>query len=538
MRKEDADEWLQHLRRDTNFLWTEEAERQLSSTVLQPSVSGQTGETRLIVAVLEYYLRRRHPISVELQARCVQLLGTLLRQDHSAMGMVGKVPAWLHILRLRFTELYPLLNLPSAPSLAVTVQSAGYLGALVKLALQVHSKEQSVSAAIETRQSHFDYRAVLSGLPVKEGAPHLPIPELFELIDKQPVPEIRPVDMNQPYQVRLHAKLPKQHRFLIHEAVLNARYRLATRLVNRSPKQLLLRDSWNRNPLHIAKTVGAETWVQSMAHHQTFSVALQQKDGLGRTPLQIEEWKKIRREGVGPSLSPDNGGWDTRRLDKHQGTRNDVDIVEYSQLSWKDFVQNYAACSKPVLIRGVPNAKEFQRRWEKDRFVTKFSQTKFEYGDVPYAQSLGRSGGMVSFSDFIQKGEGYVFGQLHPKVHSKLLHDIPKLGYLNQLLTVHTQFYQGAAGTGAPMHLHIDAWNCLVFGEKRWFLAPPGDGVYSSMPISEWIENVLPTMNQQFLECRQYAGDILYVPKHWSHAVLNTQESIGIAREFLNPYLN
>ena len=65
---------------------------------------------------------------------------------------------------------------------------------------------------------------------------------------------------------------------------------------------------------------------------------------------------------------------------------------------------------------------------------------------------------------------------------------------------------------------------------------PPFQGAYSAMPIHQWVDELYSSM--QVLECTQRAGDILYVPKYWSHAVLNTKESIGIAREFLNPYLS
>jgi hypothetical protein len=33
------------------------------------------------------------------------------------------------------------------------------------------------------------------------------------------------------------------------------------------------------------------------------------------------------------------------------------------------------------------------------------------------------------------------------------------------------QFFLGAAGTGAPVHFHGDAWNAIAFGAKRWCVA-------------------------------------------------------------------
>lgn len=35
------------------------------------------------------------------------------------------------------------------------------------------------------------------------------------------------------------------------------------------------------------------------------------------------------------------------------------------------------------------------------------------------------------------------------------------------------QFMYGACLSGAPIHFHMDAWNMLIRGQKRWFVALP-----------------------------------------------------------------
>ena len=81
------------------------------------------------------------------------------------------------------------------------------------------------------------------------------------------------------------------------------------------------------------------------------------------------------------------------------------------------------------------------------------------------------------------------------------------------------QFYIGGPGSGAPMHVHKDAFNVLAYGEKRWLLLPPRDAVYSAEPISEWL-------------AAAPARGVIFVPRGWGHAVLNTRTSVGIALEF------
>ena len=45
----------------------------------------------------------------------------------------------------------------------------------------------------------------------------------------------------------------------------------------------------------------------------------------------------------------------------------------------------------------------------------------------------------------------------------------------------------------APLH-HRAAVNTLVYGRKRWFLAPPNDAMYGSVPLGRWVEDGGPEL--------------------------------------------
>ena len=104
------------------------------------------------------------------------------------------------------------------------------------------------------------------------------------------------------------------------------------------------------------------------------------------------------------------------------------------------------------------------------------------------------------------------------------------------------QFYLGPAGSGAPLHWHVDAVNLLAHGRKRWFLAPPAAAAFSTVPAGAWLDQLDQLRNGSGaldelveaapFECVQEAGDALYVPTNWGHATINVEESIGIAHEF------
>lgn len=84
------------------------------------------------------------------------------------------------------------------------------------------------------------------------------------------------------------------------------------------------------------------------------------------------------------------------------------------------------------------------------------------------------------------------------------------------------QLAVGGAGSGAPAHYHKAAANTLVYGRKKWWLAPPRDALYSNIPVSSWAtqggpEHARAGGERVLLECTQLAGDVLYLPDFWGH---------------------
>lgn len=90
---------------------------------------------------------------------------------------------------------------------------------------------------------------------------------------------------------------------------------------------------------------------------------------------------------------------------------------------------------------------------------------------------------------------------------------------------------------------------CFVCSYDR-FLYPPGRAWYSKAPVLEWFNSGLPTglfnttasitadganvspsrYDASPLQCMQYSGDLIYVPRDWGHGVINAQNTIGVRR--------
>ena len=64
-------------------------------------------------------------------------------------------------------------------------------------------------------------------------------------------------------------------------------------------------------------------------------------------------------------------------------------------------------------------------------------------------------------------------------------------------------------------------------GRKRWLLLPPSQQLLSAKPIQDWMRDADPNKDYPdgLRSCWQHAGDIMYVPDSWSHAVINAPQS-------------
>ena len=92
----------------------------------------------------------------------------------------------------------------------------------------------------------------------------------------------------------------------------------------------------------------------------------------------------------------------------------------------------------------------------------------------------------------------------------------------------------GAHSSGAHFHQHSDAWNCVVYGRKRWGLIPPAAEYRSPTDSSAvWWETIQPRLRASrypyLHECVQEAGDLLYVPTAWLHTVYNLATTVSVA---------
>lgn len=222
---------------------------------------------------------------------------------------------------------------------------------------------------------------------------------------------------------------------------------------------------------------------------------------------------------------------------------------------------------EPVLMRGalrhvLEGGQAAIDGWSADEFVAAHGEEEVTVGAVPYARIFGLAASKMRLADYYsryvrgaQAGDDdlplYVFEQ-SPEAAA------PGYAALTRLVTTafpcpgliahprevgaeSVHFFLGRSGSGAPAHIHADAVNAVVAGVKRWYVSPPRDSVYSRTPVAAWaaaIDKKVASFGADDdtpLRCTQRAGDVVYVPGEWGHAVVNEAENtFGWAMELLN----
>ncbi|KAJ8301623.1 hypothetical protein KUTeg_020610 [Tegillarca granosa] len=183
---------------------------------------------------------------------------------------------------------------------------------------------------------------------------------------------------------------------------------------------------------------------------------------------------------------------------------------------------------KPLIVTFPNGASDWTdpKKWT-------VSSLKKEYGDWSVlsgnSRDIVRGGGSgdkeSSFTEFVDRGikEKDLLGEP--------LYIFDRHFYQDSNDSI---FFLGSSGSGVSFHKHADAWNGVIYGQKRWFLYPvqqtPPGGVYPGYTQNEWFDQVYPHLNETTkpIECVQEAGEILYLPEGMYHGTVNLGDTVAI----------
>lgn len=229
------------------------------------------------------------------------------------------------------------------------------------------------------------------------------------------------------------------------------------------------------------------------------------------------------------------------------GMKSKCDIVELDELiSPDEFYKRFQSITKPVVFRGGAMDWPAIKKWSPDYLNKMTGQATVKVSEIPYGDLDGYGEEEQTFETFLEdmlfnplrtnltgRPPNYIFSREIIAKNHDLITDV-KMPYSFEAANIASrQLIIGPEGSGAPVHFHTGAFNAAIYGRKRWFLYPQATAYWSRKPALPWLMEgeAHKVAKGRPLECIQEAGDIMYVPHSYGHAVLNVEDSVAVAME-------
>ena len=360
---------------------------------------------------------------------------------------------------------------------------------------------------------------------------------------------------------------PLRHRTLLHVAIEASHDSLAMQLIE-SGASLAAVDVFGWTALHMAARQSNLALYHTMLNMSLVRSDLASlpaaRDWLGRTAADIITLRSHAPHTVDGNADLSGGGWSGYEATELLHTRCDIPEVS-ADITSDEFINQFVSLGRAVVIRGGARGMPMLEQWTFETFTTELSDIPFPLVVAPYSQVYGSEANFTTlgaFSHFANELSGklgrspesrrvdetmpYVFTELNSEQALRFANSLDGvrnsrlLSALPHAMRSHLpQFFVGPAYSGAQMHFHQDAINVLAYGRKRWFLTPPSAASFTTVPVMHWYHTQYPKLiddGAAVLECVQNAGDVMYVPMEWGHAIINTRMSIGVATNFESPF--
>lgn len=236
---------------------------------------------------------------------------------------------------------------------------------------------------------------------------------------------------------------------------------------------------------------------------------------------------------------------------KKKNERKFCDIVTHLPLispPYEDYnkVKNINELKKYAYILRMPELIDSKP------FCDQFKNIQVNYANSSNATQLVGNDNFGNFVNVVMKNdnEKYVFHNVIKDAEAVEI--MPKAIPVPKFLkkkSIHelriSRLYAGAKHSGTNLHIHSDALNYLVSGEKLWIMFPSTDmnnqfvekhqmkyGQVTDSALIWFINNYQKLTQQEALEhfflFKQKSKEVVYVPAGWHHAVINLHDSIGI----------
>lgn len=236
-------------------------------------------------------------------------------------------------------------------------------------------------------------------------------------------------------------------------------------------------------------------------------------------------------------------------------TRDSIERRNGALLTRAEFVRDFEAANRPVLIEGVVSQWPAVQRWHDRQYLLD------AFGAQP-VHARGTDMPLAQFFDYCDANED----EMPLYVFDKAAFDkVPQLGadfavpeqigaddcfaLLDPAVRPSYRWLLiGKRRSGSSWHKDpnfTNAWNATIVGHKKWILLPPSTrppGVFCdrnevevTVPLSlvEWfMQFYSQTSALRPVEVVTKPGDLLFVPRGWWHTALNLDYCIAVTQNY------
>lgn len=246
-----------------------------------------------------------------------------------------------------------------------------------------------------------------------------------------------------------------------------------------------------------------------------------------------------------------------------KATKHVVASVDGMSLTADKFRELYEFTSTPCIIQSIPKFDKWPATniWEFETLLARYRNCHFCCGRDPegndflvklddyfsYMKANDDDSPLYLFDTYFELDELSAELLSHYSVPSYFPEDLLNLLDPDERPS-YRWFLIGPKRSGTVLHidpLHTAAWNTLLKGRKRWVLFPPSFKKSQLLPSSShdiheqeaihYFLDQLPVIKQAHpdypvYEVMQEAGDTLFVPSGWWHAVINVEDTVAITQ--------
>lgn len=228
-------------------------------------------------------------------------------------------------------------------------------------------------------------------------------------------------------------------------------------------------------------------------------------------------------------------------------------IESNDSLTRETFNEGYGFPSVPVVITDMTNTWEAKQKWNFDFFKKRFGEVIGKAERMQNGVKESQEFTIESYIDYMTTtNDEFPYYLRNTQFHlgTEIRNDYAIPEYFDCWYANNTKgnnkyalswIFMGAAKTYSKLHLDIwdsSAWNAVLSGQKLWVFydLSQAEFLYDGQvnPFNPDYEKFPKFAEAKPIICVQKAGDVIFTPSGWWHAVMNLEAGISITENFIN----